>query len=182
MKKIIVIILALVLIGTMSFLIFKDNLDETQVSYTTNSRSPFCTEKYMKNIISVGEKYINNSLKFSITVPVGWSMPISEDYDPHFGNCKTDDGFEIQSSQSPSELFASEYSEYLKPTKTRTIKINNELVTDAIVREYQDIDPGGDPWPYSNVILFPAQKVAYYFLSQKSIESYQFISSFALLR
>ena len=155
---------------------------ETQTSTPPNGRSVFCYPENTQIASTAGSIYVNTKLVFTIDIPSGWNVPPSDDGDPHFVNCLNKDGFEIHSGNNPSSLFVNEYEEYLHQTYTKTLHVYNGLVSGAIVREFTIIEPEGDGWPHWSVILFPKEKVAYYFASLHSIEKYPFVSTFRLVK
>lgn len=125
---------------------------------------------------------MNTSIGFSLNLPRGWSVPSNNDDDPHLINCAGHDGFEVHNSNNASWLYASQYEEYSHPRETETIKIFNDLIPNAIVREFRVINPEeGGSWPHWSIILFEKEKQAFFFASEKKIDQYPFMSTFKLL-
>lgn len=146
-----------------------------------------CTEEQLKLPTSKGMTYSNTALRFSLYLPEGWILTTATDTDPHFLNCSTGAGFEIQGGYKHPGFQAPE--DYYKLivgnlSETKGVKIMNtysSLVPGAVLTEYQIINPeSGEGWPLWFAIIYPNQNIAFTMGASNSIDEYSFISTFKL--
>ena len=159
----VIIVIVLILVLVQNYQRSSSIRSESSKDQTPSLAHYVCTADESRMASTTGIVYSNLALGFSLDLPKGWIVPPQDDSDPHFVNCADQDGFEIHRSNGPEQLFASEYSEYLKPSYSKTIKGDGDAIPEAVVREFVITDPEeAEGWPRTQIILFEKAKKAFF--------------------
>lgn len=183
------ILTVLVVIVVLGALFVSSRIKSQPTVITTSSYNPDwhfkCDEYIQKLPVSKGITYVNTVLNFSMYLPAGWTLADATDTDPHFYNCSTGNGLEIQGGfqQNPQDYYNIMTGNLQNDHDTKVVNKYVSLVQNAIVTEYTIINPeSGEGWPKWFVIAYPHEIKAYNIGTFYEIDKYPFISTFKLLK